>query len=341
MNTSLENEARTLRGPRPLRAKNVLVMPCFNEAARLSLPLVETLISDGTVTLVLVDDGSTDGTATLLRELESSWEGRIFALHLPKNRGKAEAVRAGLQWAIESGARQVGYADADFATPPIEILRLLRALDEQELGAVLGSRIARIGAHIERTPFRHAVSRIFAAIASYALRLNVYDSQCGAKWFQVNDALRGAISRPFSAGWAFDVELLGRLMGRWGDGPRIDDDALLEIPVRAWRDVDGSKVRLSGMIRALLDLARMGLLSRRLGERHTAAIACVAPRPRLRTSARDSWLPAMLPSLVLPAAPSFATESLPPSDTESGVRLIPGAEEPAPPQKAGGKPGRE
>ena len=341
MNTSLENEARTLRGPRPLRAKNVLVMPCFNEAARLSLPLVETLISDGTVTLVLVDDGSTDGTATLLRELESSWEGRIFALHRPKNRGKAEAVRAGLQWAIESGARQVGYADADFATPPIEILRLLRALDDQELGAVLGSRIARIGAHIERTPFRHAVSRIFAAIASYALRLNVYDSQCGAKWFQVNDALRAAISRPFAAAWAFDVELLGRMMGRWGEGPRIDDDALLEIPIRAWRDVDGSKVRLSGMIRALLDLARMGLLSRRLGERHTAAIACVAPRPRLRTSARDSWLPAMLPSLVLPAAPSFATESLPPSDTESGVRLIPGAEEPAPPQKAGGKPGRE
>jgi glycosyltransferase involved in cell wall biosynthesis len=317
-------------------------MPCYNEESRLSLPLVETLVSDGTVTLVLVDDGSTDETATLLRELEASSEGRIFALHLPNNRGKAEAVRTGLQWAIDCGARQVGYADADFATPPVEILRLLRALDDQELGAVLGSRIALIGAHIERTPFRHATSRIFAAIASYALRLNVYDSQCGAKWFQVNDALRGAISHPFSAGWAFDVELLGRLMGRWGEGPRIDDDALLEIPIRAWRDVDGSKVRLTGMIRALLDLARMGLLSRRLGERHTASLRCVAPRPRLRTSARDSWLPsmfpAMLPSLALPAPPSVATESVPPADTESGVRLAPGAE-PATPQKAGGKRG--
>jgi hypothetical protein len=276
--------------------QNVLVIPCYNEEKRLSAPLVHALADSARMTILLVDDGSTDGTAQLLSSLVEAGDGRILALALPKNGGKAEAVRQGIRWAIDRGAIRIGYTDADFATPPPEVLRLLDALDHQNLGAVLGCRVARIGAHIERHTTRHLMSRLFAAIASKALRVTVYDTQCGAKWFRANAALDAAVSTPFHANWSFDVELLGRLMGRWGSGPRIEDDDLLEIPIRAWRDVDGSKVQFRGMLRALWDLVQMARLSARLGPTHTAALEVVPFQRPVVPDPRNSWLPSSIPA---------------------------------------------
>ena len=57
----------------------------------------------------------------------------------------------------------------------------------------------------------------------------------------------------------FDVELIARLMGRLGDRPHWPDEAFLEVPVRAWRDVSGSKLRLPSMAGSLGELGRLWL----------------------------------------------------------------------------------
>jgi dolichyl-phosphate beta-glucosyltransferase len=269
---------------------NVLVIPCFNEEHRLPLELVLSLADVQRVSVLLVNDGSSDGTASLISKLVAQGNGYVHQFDMPKNSGKAEAVRAGMNWAVQRKARRVGFTDADFATPPPEVLRLLDALESQGLGAVLGCRVARLGAHIERRTARHLVSRIFALLASECLRITVYDTQCGAKWFRVNSALEKAIAEPFTAKWAFDVELLGRLLGRWGNGPRLDDDDILEVPIRAWRDVGGSKVSLKGMLSALGDMVKMALWSRRLGAAHTDTLPKV-PIEHPHVHPRTSWIP--------------------------------------------------
>lgn len=238
-----------------------LVVPCYNEERRLPLEALRTLHRlRPDVHLFLVDDGSTDGTFALFQRAQAEIGAENLTAHrMPKNSGKAEAVRIGMQTCLARGATIVGYADADFATPPEEILRLLSILEESEYKVVFGSRVLRLGSDIQRSPVRHILGRVFATLASNAIDVAVYDTQCGAKWFRCGEVLDRALDRPFGSRWVFDVELIARLMGRLGDRPHWPDEAFLEVPVRAWRDVSGSKLRLPSMAGSLGELGRLWL----------------------------------------------------------------------------------
>lgn len=242
----------------------VLTIPCFNERHRLDLAQVAVLLNSVDVRLVLVDDGSTDGTRELLDAAAAVHPGRIEVLAQPENRGKAEAVRAGLAHGLAAGADAVGYIDADFSTPPEEMLRLVALLDERKVSVVLGSRVRLLGRDIARRPVRHYLGRVFATVASGALGLAVYDTQCGAKVLRRSPALEAALERPFTSRWAFDVELIARLLRPEGGAAGLVEADFLEAPLSAWRDVKGSKLTPTHMVRAGGDLLRIAL-ARRLG----------------------------------------------------------------------------
>ena len=240
-----------------------IVIPCFNEASRLDRAAVLGLAAAGSLRLLLVDDGSTDATASVLAELATQ-SARIEVLSLGQNQGKAEAVRQGLVAALAGATDLVGYYDADLATPPEELLRLVDvAAATPDVVCVLGARVALLGSAIHRRAVRHYAGRLFSSAASVALGIAVYDTQCGAKVFRRCDALSSATERPFRSRWAFDVELLDRLLtGSDGVVP-IRTSELLEVPLHAWRDVPGSQMRLSGAAMAVLGVGRIGLARRR------------------------------------------------------------------------------
>jgi glycosyltransferase involved in cell wall biosynthesis len=240
--------------------KTALVIPCFNEAARLPIPEVTRLVEAG-LSLVLVDDGSTDGTGALLESFACAHRESVTVVRLERNQGKAEAVRAGLLRALELGAPVVGYADADMSTPASELVRLSEESARCGCAVVMGSRIRLLGTDIGRRFSRHVLGRVFATAASLALDLKVYDTQCGAKFFLPTETLRGALAQPFECTWAFDVELLSRLLApRAGDPYRPED--FVEVPLRAWSDVAGSKLRPLAALEAGLDLLRIGASAR-------------------------------------------------------------------------------
>ena len=250
--------------------ETVVVVPCFNEEERLQdAPFLELAARSG-MNLLFVDDGSRDGTATRLAELAARANGNIKVLSLPANRGKGEAVRRGMLEALDRGAQVVGYVDADLSTPVVEVLRLLDEMERRGVAVVMGARVALLGTAIQRRAVRHYLGRIFATAASIVLGLPVYDTQCGAKFFRNTATLRGALSGPFASRWAFDVELIGRLLqGDGGVAPLRAGD-FVEIPLQRWRDVSGSKVRSGHMIRAACDLVA---IARRLrGQRRRSRV---------------------------------------------------------------------
>jgi dolichyl-phosphate beta-glucosyltransferase len=228
----------------------VVVVPCHNESDRLDVDRFVGFVNEGIMIHVLfVNDGSTDNTAEILDRAVSRVPDRIHALHLPQNVGKGNAVRLGLLHGLELGAELVAYLDADLATPLPEMGRLISIQRRAGFDVILGSRVAMLGHDIQRALSRHYLGRIYSTAASFALGFQVYDTQCGAKLFRCTDYLEQSLQQPFRTRWVFDVELLARLSV-------LDPQLLvLEVPLRHWADIDGSKVKLKDMIGASADLA--------------------------------------------------------------------------------------
>jgi len=248
-----------------------LVIPCYNEARRLDVEAFAGLVrSRAGLGLIFVDDGSEDGTVEVLERVRSSAGKRVEIIRQPRNLGKAEAVRRGLRVALEEGAEVVGFADADLATPPAELLRLMENMDAAPVPVLLGSRVRLLGRRIDRRPSRHYLGRIFATAASLALGVPVYDTQCGAKLFLRSAALSRALDRPFSSRWVFDVELLSRLLTASGEVGALTAKDMREVPLCVWRDVGGSSLRVRGMVAAGLQVLAFVARSfvRRLGRRN-------------------------------------------------------------------------
>jgi dolichyl-phosphate beta-glucosyltransferase len=238
--------------------KTVLVIPCHNEERRLIPESLQAfLIARPEAGLVLVDDGSTDGTRGVLDRLAANFPGRAFVEGLSPNRGKGEAVRAGLRRALAAGAVYAGYWDADLSTP-LEMADVFEGILDARpaLAGVLGSRLLSLGRRIERRHVRHYLGRIFATAVGIFTPLPVYDSQCGAKLFRAGPLLSTVLEEPFRSRWAFDVELLLRLC-RTGGCLEDPGRLLWEEPLPVWVDVPGSKVSWIQGLKAFWDLYRL------------------------------------------------------------------------------------
>lgn len=239
-------------------SRTAIVVPCYNEALRLDVGAFTEFARTRLAHLVLVNDGSTDATSSVLDEVAAG-ASNVTVLELPRNCGKAEAVRRGMLDALAMGVDHVGFWDADLATPfgalPAFIDRLRAS---PRLDAVIGSRVRLLGRTIERRAIRHYTGRVFATAVSLALRLPVYDTQCGAKLFRATPHLARALDTPFEARWIFDVELLARLGVRDGTyAARHLLEGIYEYPLHDWHDVAGTRLSFGDFPTAAVDLWRI------------------------------------------------------------------------------------
>jgi dolichyl-phosphate beta-glucosyltransferase len=237
-----------------------IVIPCYNEEARLSVEAFRSFISGTTdIDILFVDDGSTDGTVGVLHTLVEFAPDRFRILEQPYNMGKAEAVRVGIVDALHDGASYVGFWDADLATPLDAISDFIAILNSHpETDMVIGSRVKLLGHHVERDQRRHYLGRIFATVVSSILHLAVYDTQCGAKLFRATPENTAAFIEPFVGRWVFDVEILARIIkAQRIEGGRPVSDRVYELPLQQWHDIAGSKLRPFDFVKAGTDLWRI------------------------------------------------------------------------------------
>jgi len=230
-----------------------LVVPCYNEEKRLDAQSFLAWVgARPSRHLLFVDDASTDDTAAVLDRVRQQHP-RVAVLRLDRNHGKAGAVRAGVLYA---GSNElVGYWDADLSAPLSEVERLVDVLvNNPELMCAAGIRVMRLGAHIERSFVRHVLGRVFVTVASSLLKLDAYDTQCGAKLFR-RDAIEPLFGEEFVSRWLFDIELYLRLRTLSPDAGF--DGLVCEQMLNEWKAVGRSSLRVRDFVRAPIDLVRI------------------------------------------------------------------------------------
>ncbi len=235
-----------------------IVVPCYNEADRLDAAAFLRFAGTAQNTrFVLVNDGSTDATGAVLARLCSANPSRFEKVELACNSGKAEAVRQGMRRALADRPALVGFWDADLATPLEAIPQFRDVLASREqVDVVVGSRIPLLGRSIERHPTRAVLGRTFARVASAVLGLRLFDTQCGAKLFRATPEVAAVLAQPFLSRWIFDVELFARLAAVRG-GPGALRESVYELPLEAWCEQPGSKLRPRHFALAAFDLLRI------------------------------------------------------------------------------------
>lgn len=221
-----------------MEQKTLLLIPFYNEALRIAHHELTAAFSGYPDTgFLLVNDGSTDNTALMIDDYAARFT-NVTALHLPRNAGKAEAVRQGVLSPYTAGFDYIGYLDADLSTPVSELIKMTDfAVANPGYSFIMGSRIKKLGSNITRYAKRHYFGRVFATITSnWILRAPVYDTQCGAKIIHAPLA-KSLFTAPFITRWVFDVELLLRYKKQYGSLNGVYEYSLAE-----WTEKGQSKI---------------------------------------------------------------------------------------------------
>jgi glycosyltransferase involved in cell wall biosynthesis len=228
----LGNRSHVALKDRPPQANIRIVIPAFNESARIAPTLTDYCTHFGpAATILVVANGCTDETSRVVRQAQQFFANLQLMEFIAKI-GKGGAIRVGLATGREEF---VGFVDADGSTRAAEFGRLYAIARENQAQGVIGSRWLT-GARVEpkQPPLRRLASRTFNHIVRCLFALKFQDTQCGAKIFR-RRALRSILRQLELCDFAADIEILWHL-DRAGH-------VILEIPT-VWADKAGTKVQI-------------------------------------------------------------------------------------------------
>jgi len=229
----------------PQRPRMTFFFPAYNEeenvaeTVRRAIEEIGPLV-EGSIEVLVVDDGSSDRTPQLADELAARDE-RV-RVHHQHNRGYGGALRAGFE---NARGDLIGFSDGDLQFDLREMSRLLDRLDHpsRPVDGVIGFRIKR-----RDPPHRIFIAKTYNAIVSVLFGLRVRDIDCAMKLFrrEVFDGLPLTTDSPF-----LSAELLIKLRAR---GERIAQVGVNHYPRTAGTNTGASFRKI---VRTFRDIGRL------------------------------------------------------------------------------------
>lgn len=243
--------ADDLRSPEPWPSGRVLALAATYDERDNIGPLVDALLAvDPALQVLVVDDDSPDGTGRLVLE-RADQEPRLHVLVRRGRRGLGSATLEGLELARRRGFEIAVNLDADFSHDPLDIPRLVAALDPPGAGSpvvAIGSRRVPGGRVVGWPLSRHVASRLVCWFTRLVLRVPVRDASSGFRAVRLD--VLGRVSGPFAEGYAFQEDFLWRVHRAGG--------RIVEVPITFTDRTRGaSKAGLAETCRSIGDLVRL------------------------------------------------------------------------------------
>lgn len=219
-----------------------LILPAYN-CGRIIEGVVREVLRvlqamDRPFEIIVVCDGSTDDTAECARLVDDP---SVRVLAYPDNLGKGGAICYGI---ANAGGRFVGWLDADGDIRPDVIVDAIACFEREPLDAVIASKRAP-GSLVDYPWNRRLYSAVFQVLVRLCFRINVRDTQVGAKVFR-REALDTVSPLLLIKRYAFDLEVLA-VAAEFGF------DRVKEIPVRLEYGFTGSGINVEAIKRMVID----------------------------------------------------------------------------------------
>jgi glycosyltransferase involved in cell wall biosynthesis len=162
--------------------KIAIILPAYNEGKVIGQVLSELpniLDHNGSkyaIDIIVVNDGSTDNTTSAI-----SKKGSVILINHLINSGPGAATRTGLHYARDNGYEYVVTMDSDGQHHSKDVVRIIKAILENEADFVIGSRLKAFNGNM---PAYKKIGNIgLGAITFFLLGVYASDTQSGLKAF--------------------------------------------------------------------------------------------------------------------------------------------------------------
>lgn len=174
--------------------KLIIQIPCLNEEKTLPITLKDLpkqIPGIDEIELLIIDDGSSDRTVEIAKKY-----GVHHIVKFPKNRGLAEAFKAGIDACLKLGADIIVNTDADNQYNGQDIALLVQPIINREYDMVIGDRQTDTIEHFSRV--KKFFQKFGSKVVRVASRTDVPDTTSGFRAYSREAALRLNIVSEFT-----------------------------------------------------------------------------------------------------------------------------------------------
>jgi dolichol-phosphate mannosyltransferase len=188
-------------------SERLVIVPTYNEIENIERLIDAIMVQPVESHMLVVDDSSPDGTGKRVKELQSTYNGRLHLLERTGKLGLGTAYIMGFKWALDKGYRYICEMDADFSHDPQDLPRLFEACNHDSADVAIGSRYIS-GVNVVNWPMSRVLISYFASVyVRIITRMKVRDATAGFVCYH-RDVLEVIdLDRIKFKGYAFQIEM--------------------------------------------------------------------------------------------------------------------------------------
>lgn len=225
-----------------------IVIPCYNEERYLAtcverIRAIAPHCPDLAFEIIIVDDCSTDSSPAIAKKLSDDFSD-VRMLRHPENRGKGAALRTGM---ADAKGDFICIQDSDLEYNPIDLIDLLKPLQQGKADVVFGSRYVNANSRRILYFWHSSMNRALTLLSNTFTDLDMTDMECCYKAF-TKEALVGVEIEEQRFG--FEPEIVAKIAQK---RLRVYETAVSYSP-RTY--AEGKKIRWKDGVRALYCIFR-------------------------------------------------------------------------------------